>query len=236
MTALKYVSRVGSTVSEILQDLALQIQEIINKHRLQIQFHHIPRVQIIQTNHLSRLKPTHNRYLRNSIQLPEKTVLEPQTRPRSRINRCVSPTMAKTQTILISSLEADSESVTLVPDTEHKGSSSSDPTLEDTILVPDGSAIHPGVPDTVQDEPQVAASRLEIIQQKLASLGALMQRSKLQGGSSGYLRNFSAAITSVFQALHPDKPSISTDPMVKNFFKAKKRSEIRIPRPQQLNT
>ncbi|KAG0179095.1 hypothetical protein DFQ29_002537 [Apophysomyces sp. BC1021] len=105
------------------------------------------------------LGPTHNRCLRNSRQLPEKTVREPQTRPRSRINRCVFPTMAKTRTVLISSLEANSESVTSVPDTEHKGSSSSDPTLEDTILVPGGSAIHPGAPDPVQSEPQVAASR-----------------------------------------------------------------------------
>lgn len=54
ITALKYVTKSGGTSSILLQDLAVRIQNICNKFRLLIQYQHIPGVQNIQADYLSR--------------------------------------------------------------------------------------------------------------------------------------------------------------------------------------
>lgn len=55
ITALKYVTKSGGTSSPILQGLALEIQELCNQYQLQIEYQHIPGIQNIQADRLSRL-------------------------------------------------------------------------------------------------------------------------------------------------------------------------------------
>jgi hypothetical protein len=54
VTTLKYARKFGGTSSIYLQELALQIQELINKFNLKIHFQHIPGMTNIQANRLSR--------------------------------------------------------------------------------------------------------------------------------------------------------------------------------------
>jgi hypothetical protein len=54
MTALKYSSKSGGTASKVLQDLAVQIQEICNRYHLEVEYEHIPGRENIQADWLSR--------------------------------------------------------------------------------------------------------------------------------------------------------------------------------------
>jgi hypothetical protein len=56
ITALKYTTKAGGTSSVILQDLAIQIQQICNKHRLQVIYQHVPGILNTEADRLSRLK------------------------------------------------------------------------------------------------------------------------------------------------------------------------------------
>lgn len=58
MTALKYSARSGGTASPLLQDLAIQIQEICNKYQLNVDYQHVPGVQNVQADALSRQHST----------------------------------------------------------------------------------------------------------------------------------------------------------------------------------
>jgi hypothetical protein len=51
-----------------------------------------------------------------------------------------------------------------------------------------------------------------------------------------YLKVMRAAINSVFRAVHHEKPPISTNPLIQNFFKAKQKVEVKIPMRQQIET
>jgi hypothetical protein len=54
-TALKYTKKSGRTSSMLLQDLAVQIQDICNQFHLHVTYHHIPGVDNIIADQLSRV-------------------------------------------------------------------------------------------------------------------------------------------------------------------------------------
>jgi hypothetical protein len=54
ITALKYTTKDGGTSSLALQDLAIKIQELINKHRLTVQYQHVPGIMNVEADKLSR--------------------------------------------------------------------------------------------------------------------------------------------------------------------------------------
>jgi hypothetical protein len=56
ITALKYTTKSGGTTSMILQDLAIQIQEICNQHNIKVMHQHIPGILNTQADMLSRLR------------------------------------------------------------------------------------------------------------------------------------------------------------------------------------
>lgn len=56
MTALKYTTKSGGTASEVLQDLAIRIQELCNKFNIQPIYQHIPGVNNTQADMLSRIR------------------------------------------------------------------------------------------------------------------------------------------------------------------------------------
>ena len=56
ITALKYVKKQGGTSSQTLQELALQIHNILLKWNITISYHHIPGVQNVAADELSRRK------------------------------------------------------------------------------------------------------------------------------------------------------------------------------------
>jgi hypothetical protein len=60
MTALKYSARSGCTASPLLQDLAVQIQEICNQYHLDVEYQHIPGVHNVQADALSRQQRHHS--------------------------------------------------------------------------------------------------------------------------------------------------------------------------------
>jgi hypothetical protein len=55
-TALKYVTKAGGTASFDLQDLAVKIQGLCNQHQLQVHYQHIPGVENIKADQLSRVR------------------------------------------------------------------------------------------------------------------------------------------------------------------------------------
>jgi hypothetical protein len=55
-TALKYVNKAGETSSEILQELAIQIQAVCNSYNVRLTCHHIPGIQNTMADRLSRKK------------------------------------------------------------------------------------------------------------------------------------------------------------------------------------
>ena len=56
ITALKYVTKAGGTSSPILQDLAIQIQQVCNDHQFHVQYQHIQGVKNVEADRLSRIK------------------------------------------------------------------------------------------------------------------------------------------------------------------------------------
>jgi hypothetical protein len=54
--ALKYLKKAGGTSSILLQDLAIQIQDLRNKSNIQVICNHIHGIQNIEADHLSRQK------------------------------------------------------------------------------------------------------------------------------------------------------------------------------------
>ncbi|KAG1038842.1 hypothetical protein G6F43_012627 [Rhizopus delemar] len=54
--------------------------------------------------------------------------------------------------------------------------------------------------------------------------------------SNTHLNTLRSAIASVFTIIHPSEQPIAEQPLIKDFFSAKRRSEVRIPSPQQLFT
>lgn len=55
-SALKYMARARSTTSAVLQDLAIQSQELCNQHKSKVVYQHIPGAFNTQAAHLSRIK------------------------------------------------------------------------------------------------------------------------------------------------------------------------------------
>jgi hypothetical protein len=56
MTALKYVTKSGGTASALLQDLAVQIQDLCNLHTLKIRYHHVAGMKNTEADTLSRTR------------------------------------------------------------------------------------------------------------------------------------------------------------------------------------
>jgi hypothetical protein len=54
--------------------------------------------------------------------------------------------------------------------------------------------------------------------------------------SSTHLNTLRSSIASVFTIIHPNQQPIAEHPLVKDFFTAKSKSEVRIPTEQQLIT
>ncbi|KAG1439185.1 hypothetical protein G6F46_014600 [Rhizopus delemar] len=54
MTALKYTVKDGGTASALLQDLAVKIQDLCNFYHLDVQYQHIPEVENVKADQLSR--------------------------------------------------------------------------------------------------------------------------------------------------------------------------------------
>lgn len=53
-TALKYINKAGGTASEALQELAIQIQQLCNRYKVQLICHHVPGIQNPEADRLSR--------------------------------------------------------------------------------------------------------------------------------------------------------------------------------------
>ena len=114
----------------ILQDLAVQIQEICNTHQLQVQYQHIAGIENIDAGELSRRttnslyeaiipKPTFDRIQRNWGRLncseTESTttnVLEFQSGSELSSNRCPSTVMEESRLVLFYPVETNPSHIT----------------------------------------------------------------------------------------------------------------------------
>lgn len=67
ITALKYSSKSGGTSSALLQDIAVQIQDICNRFQLDVEYQHIPGVKNIQAHALSRHQHSKNLLYESTI-------------------------------------------------------------------------------------------------------------------------------------------------------------------------
>ncbi|KAG1168808.1 hypothetical protein G6F70_008909 [Rhizopus microsporus] len=54
MGTLKYINKAGGTASEALQELAIQIQQLCNRYKVQLICHHVPGIQNPEADRLSR--------------------------------------------------------------------------------------------------------------------------------------------------------------------------------------
>ena len=62
VTALKYSTKAGGTASPLLQELAINIQEVINSYNLTVTYSHVPGVLNVKADVLSRKKSTNLLY------------------------------------------------------------------------------------------------------------------------------------------------------------------------------
>ncbi|CEG70598.1 hypothetical protein RMATCC62417_06464 [Rhizopus microsporus] len=53
-TALKYINKAEGTASEALQELAIRIQQLCNRYKVQLICHHVPGIQNTEADRLSR--------------------------------------------------------------------------------------------------------------------------------------------------------------------------------------
>ncbi|KAG1277774.1 hypothetical protein G6F66_012209 [Rhizopus arrhizus] len=108
MTALKFVTKTGGTSSPLLQDLAVKIQDICNQYKLKVEYHHIPGVNNIQADQLSRQRMESPLCIRVETKSPIISVLEPQTRSRSHSIGCLQSAVDNERDVLIPTLEIHS--------------------------------------------------------------------------------------------------------------------------------
>ncbi|EIE78420.1 hypothetical protein RO3G_03124 [Rhizopus delemar RA 99-880] len=62
ITALKYSAKAGGTASPLLQELAIEIQEVIKTYNLTVTYSHVPGILNIKADALSRIKVTNPLY------------------------------------------------------------------------------------------------------------------------------------------------------------------------------
>ncbi|KAG1335721.1 hypothetical protein G6F62_006542 [Rhizopus arrhizus] len=105
--AKKYKNSSG-TSSPLLQDLAVKIQDICNQYKLKVEYHHIPGVNNIQADQLSRQRMESPLCIRVETKSPITSVLEPQTRSRSHSIGCLQSAVDNERDVLIPTLEIHS--------------------------------------------------------------------------------------------------------------------------------
>ncbi|KAG0799469.1 hypothetical protein G6F22_003195 [Rhizopus arrhizus] len=62
ITALKYSTKAGGTASPLLQELAIEIQDVINSYNLTVTYSHIPEILNVKADTLSRIKASNPLY------------------------------------------------------------------------------------------------------------------------------------------------------------------------------
>ncbi|KAG2236264.1 hypothetical protein INT48_008624 [Thamnidium elegans] len=152
MTALKYVTKAGGTASFALQDLAVKIQDICNLHHLTVQYQHIPGVQNVKADQLSRSKK------------PTTSLLELPGRPIHCKDRCIQSELEEERSVPIPTVKIDSEGAQEVETRPNQGGDIGDAIMEEPVLV---SSVAPNEPiittDNLEIKPEMGFDRLEII-------------------------------------------------------------------------
>lgn len=69
ITALKYSAKAGGTVSPLLQELAIEIQDVINSYNLTVTYSHVPGILNVKADTLSRIKVANPLY---EVAIPKK--------------------------------------------------------------------------------------------------------------------------------------------------------------------
>ncbi|KAG2217341.1 hypothetical protein INT45_009098 [Circinella minor] len=141
MTALKYTVKDGGTASALLQDLAVQIQDLCNQYQLDVQYHHIPDPKKNISDHKPKNGSIENRCICRSPQQEITTLLKLKTGSRGGTSRCVQPEMEGKGDVFIPTMEVHTSSNTQTQTRKSQGSSTSDALLADTTLVPNGEQV-----------------------------------------------------------------------------------------------
>ncbi|KAG1495033.1 hypothetical protein G6F46_009364 [Rhizopus delemar] len=264
ITAVKFVVKSGGTSSTTLQQLAVEMQDLCNYYNLKVEYQHIPGVENIQADKLSRTAIKSPLRLCIADKSPTSSILESAPRPSSDSPRCLQPTVGKGRNVSVSTLETHSTSNPANQATEGPIRSSSDATVDDTTLVSDGIAI-----ETVSTTDDVQTStmengRMEVIKKKCKNDGlrddeieflnhAIHQDPKINSQeyntdnvfkflmdnckySVQHLNGIRSAISSVFKIIHPDQQPLAQQEKIIQFFQAKRHQEIRIPTNTDLRT
>ncbi|KAG1441793.1 hypothetical protein G6F46_013242 [Rhizopus delemar] len=133
ITALKYSAKAGGTASPLLQELAIEIQEVIKTYNLTVTYSHVPGILNIKADALSRIKVTNPLY---EAAIPKKW-FQLSSRPRRQSSGCFSPSLAQEGFVPISSMTTNTEDFTTNSDDEVEGSGIGHPMVADPILVSD---------------------------------------------------------------------------------------------------
>ncbi|KAG1049828.1 hypothetical protein G6F43_007863 [Rhizopus delemar] len=238
-TALKYTTKSGGTISMTLQDLAIQIQELCNQHNIKPTEEAAIRINDPEKHvqlYTEKMGEAEDRRLCSAPQPPAANVLDIVNRPSSFSRRFPATSMVTEGDVFISTLETDTPSTEKTSRTKGKASSSSDSIVAQPILVPDDP----------KDETPTTTNHLENKSEMVSSRLAIINNSRLQDGldeetdnkeySSIHLNTLRSSIASVFSITHSQKQPIAGQPLIKDFFTAKRNFEVKIPCEQQLAT
>ncbi|KAG1047773.1 hypothetical protein G6F43_009797 [Rhizopus delemar] len=173
-SALKCMTRAGSTTSAILQDLAIQVQELCNHRKLEPD--QDTTLRDVNTkenipNHTTTTGEVQNRRLRSKTQSSTPKILVNANRSNSS-SRCNESTLIEAGNIPLLSLEANPTSIEMYSRSEVDTNGASNPNVIETILVPDDP----------QNETYTTTNNLETQQEVVSSCLATIYNNRLQAG------------------------------------------------------
>ncbi|KAG1035982.1 hypothetical protein G6F43_013135 [Rhizopus delemar] len=288
MTALKYTVKDGGTASALLQDLAVKIQDLCNFYHLDVQYQHIPGVENVKADQLSRqtsmpLYEANRCVCRTSQQTPTK-VLESTPRSGSDESRCIQPKMVENGNVLVPTMEVYTTGSPKNKTGEDQEGSTCNALLADTTLVPHGEQPETEESTDIFQVEEMVDDRMELIRKARTTEGLTLENADYLNKatrnstqriynsawkkwtnwcrqqdpkvdatqynvlkviefllenkelSSQTLNGIRSAIASVWKVLHPLETPLADQEVIRSFFEAKRKQEVRIPSQEQLMT
>ncbi|CEP09323.1 hypothetical protein, partial, partial [Parasitella parasitica] len=287
--SLKYATKSGGTSSSIhLQDLAIKIQKVTNKHNLTVSYYqHIAGVDNIQADKLSRTTGS-NTLHKATIPTPVFSHLNAQWGPFNidcQLHGCLPTTLAEDRLMPLPTMEAHFSSLTPIETTIDHGYHTDYTNVDNPTLVANAPSIRPPSTATGIQDTTIVHDRLAVIQQAYKNQGLSDESCKyltadtIRGQTSkAYNHHWNqftdwclaqqsvvhplddnpitvhnclmsinhlatsnlygrrSAIASVYKIIHPHKGPLAEEPMIVDFFKAKRNNTVIIPAEHQLET
>ncbi|KAG0943812.1 hypothetical protein G6F29_011592 [Rhizopus arrhizus] len=289
MTALKYTTKSGGTASEVLQDLAIRIQELSQQHTSgYVEQNKKTPLRITNSEKdvqqdSTTMGPTTTGCIRSETQQTTSKLLVTSLGSGSDSGQRLSAELEDKGTILVPAMEANPTCLETSKGAEIETSGIGDPFMAEPVLVPnDPEDETHRFTNNLETEQQMVFSRMAIIHnyrvangldgktiqflnkkirtstQRMYDTGWIRWTAWCQDNnkkaleynprnvlaflvdhqhySSNHLNTLRSAIASVFTIIHEQQTPIADQPIIKDFFAAKRKSNVSIPKKHQLFT